>query len=49
MDAKEFGVCINILLVNSPYGVAPRQAGAENLSDESEGNKRFPAVHRFAQ
>ncbi len=49
MDAKEFGVSI-FCLSNSPlWCSSPLKLRQRNLSEWSEGNKRFPAVHRFAQ
>jgi len=49
MDAKEFHVSI-FCLSNSPLCCSsPLKLRQRNLSEWSEGNKRFPAVHRFAQ
>lgn len=49
MDAKEFHVSI-FCLSNSPFCCSsPLKPRRRNLSEWSEGNKRFPAVHRFAQ
>lgn len=49
MDAKEFHVSI-FRLSNAPlWRGSPLKLRQRNLSEWSEGNKRFPAVHRFAQ